>query len=166
MSEIWDAYLADGALAGRDLVRDEPIPEGLYHLVSEILVRHADGDYLLMHRDPRKPNYGGWYEASAGGSALKGEDALTCAKRELREETGVTQGTFSLLGKSSSTSTHYCCYLCVTDCEKDSIVTQKGETDGYKWVNEEAFFAFLHSDACMPNQSRQLLRFLSGEDRS
>ncbi len=58
-AEIWDAYYADTTLAGRDLVRGEPIPEGLHHLVSEILVRHTDGDYLLMQRDPRKPNYGG-----------------------------------------------------------------------------------------------------------
>ena len=88
--ELWDGYLVDGTLAGRDLVRGEPIPQGLYHLVSEILVRHVDGDYLLMQRDPRKPNYGGYYEATAGGSALKGEDKITCAMRELLEETGVT----------------------------------------------------------------------------
>ena len=46
--EIWDAYLPDGSLAGCDLVRGEPIPGWLRHLVSEILVRHTDGDYLLM----------------------------------------------------------------------------------------------------------------------
>ena len=77
--EIWDAYFFDGTLAGQDLIRGEPISDGLYHLVSEILVRHIDGDYLLMQRDPRKPNYGRFFEATAGGSALKGEDALTCA---------------------------------------------------------------------------------------
>ena len=48
--EIWDAYLIDGTLANQDLVRGEPIPKGLYHLVSEILVRHIDGDYLLFRR--------------------------------------------------------------------------------------------------------------------
>lgn len=87
--EIWDAYYPDGTLAGCNLVRGKPIPDGLYHLVSEILVRHIDGDYLLMQRDPRKPNYGGFFEATAGGSALKGEDAYCCAKRELHEETSI-----------------------------------------------------------------------------
>ena len=52
--EIWDGYLNDGTLANQDLVRGEPIPKGLYHLVSEILVRHVDGDYLLTRRDIRK----------------------------------------------------------------------------------------------------------------
>ena len=46
--EIWDGYLKDGTPANQDLVRGEPIPNGLYHLVSEILIRHTDGDYLLM----------------------------------------------------------------------------------------------------------------------
>ncbi|MBP3673905.1 MAG: hypothetical protein J6J18_08775 [Oscillospiraceae bacterium] len=78
--EIWDAYLPNGTLAGCNLVRGEPIPEGLRHFVSEILVRHADGEYLLMQRDPRKCNYGGYFESTAGGSALKGEDAYCCAK--------------------------------------------------------------------------------------
>ena len=52
--EIWDAYRADGSLAGCDLVRGEPIPPGLFHLVSEVLARHTDGGYLLMQRDWRK----------------------------------------------------------------------------------------------------------------
>ena len=98
--EIWDAYYPDGTLVGCDLIRGEPIPNGLYHLVSEILVRHADGDYLLMQRDPRKPNYGGFFEATAGGSALKGEDAYCCAKRELHEETGIDAGTLTNIGRA------------------------------------------------------------------
>ena len=52
--EIWDGYNPDGTLAGIDLVRGEPIPEGIYFMTVEILVRHTDGDYLLMQRDHTK----------------------------------------------------------------------------------------------------------------
>lgn len=55
--EVWDGYFKDGSLSGVDLIRSEDIPEGLYHLVCEVLVRHTDGDYLLMDRDRSKPNY-------------------------------------------------------------------------------------------------------------
>ena len=58
--EIWDGYWEDGSLANIDLVRGEPIPNGIYHMVCEILVRHTDGDYLLLQRDSRKPNFGGY----------------------------------------------------------------------------------------------------------
>lgn len=144
--EIWDGYLGDGTLAGRDLVRGEPIPQGLYHLVSEILVRHVDGEYLLMQRDPRKPNYGGFYEATAGGSALKGEDALSCARRELLEETGISAADLSQIGRYVSHDTIYYSFLCVTDCDKSSVILQEGETVSYKWIREKEFIAFVNSD--------------------
>ncbi len=160
MPEIWDAYLADGTLAGCDLVRGKPLPEGLYHLVTEILVRHVDGDYLLMHRDPSKPNFGGWYEGTAGGSALKGEDALTCAFRELREETGIVAESLTPIGQYTSHDTHYRSYLCITDCAKDSITLQPGETDAYKWLTEAEYIAFVRSENFLPNQRQRLTPYL------
>ena len=36
------------------LVRGENIPDGMYHLVGEIIVKHKDGTYLLMQRDYKK----------------------------------------------------------------------------------------------------------------
>ncbi len=83
--EIWDGYNRDGTLAGVDLVRGERLSQGLYHLVCEVLVRHTDGDYLLMQRAKTKPNYGGFWEATAGGSALKGEDAFACVKSDRKK---------------------------------------------------------------------------------
>ena len=53
--EIWDAYDRQGAKTGTDLIRGEKIGEGLYHLVCEVVVRHADGEYLLLQRDFRRP---------------------------------------------------------------------------------------------------------------
>lgn len=153
--EIWDGYLMDGSLANQDLVRGEPIPKDLYHLVSEILVRHVDGDYLIMQRDFNKPNYGGYYEATAGGSALKGEDKITCAMRELLEETGVTAISYEEIGCYISQDTIYFSFLCITDCNKSSILIQEGETISYKWMNENEFIAFVNSDdMILPQKNR------------
>ena len=44
--ELWDGYQRDGTLARVDLVRGEIVPEGLYHLVCEIIVEHQDGSIL------------------------------------------------------------------------------------------------------------------------
>lgn len=152
--EIWDGYLKDGSLAGVDLIRGEKIPSGLYHLVSEVLVRHIDGDYLLMQRDYCKHNYGGYYEASAGGSALKGEDKLTCAKRELQEETGINvdKDSFIEVGYYVSNDTIYYSFLCVIDYDKTNIKLQKNETISYKWINEKEFIAFINSNDIMDIQ--------------
>lgn len=159
--EIWDGYLADGTLANRDLVRGEPIPEGFFHLVSEILVRHIDGDYLLMRRDPRKPNYGGYYEATAGGSALKGEDKLTCARRELLEETGLSAEDFTEIGRYTSRDTIYYNFLCVTDCDKSSVLLQEGETVSYKWISEKEFIAFVNSNEMIDAQRDRYHTYLA-----
>lgn len=158
--EIWDAYHADGTPAGRTLVRGEPIPEGLYHLVSEILVRHADGDYLLMQRDLRKAGYPGYFEATAGGSALAGEDALACARRELLEETGIAEDSFTEIGRCVSRDTIYCQYLCVTGCDKAAVTLQEGETISYRWVTEEEFIRFVNSDEMIDTQQTRYQSYL------
>lgn len=150
--EIWDGYNLDGTLAGVDIVRGEPIPDGVYFLTVEILVRHTDGDYLLMHRSPDKSVFPGYLEATAGGGVMKGETPLEGAIRELREETGIV--TDSLTPIASMPYHRMLChqYLCTTDCEKDSITLQEGETVGYKWVSEKEFIDFINSGNMIPTQ--------------
>ncbi len=136
--EIWDAYDKNfKKIPNIELVRGNAIPNGLFHLVGEVIVRHTDGQYLLMQRDPRK-HYGNLWEATAGGSALKGETPLECAIRELREETGIVSNNLTEVGQVMDSNTHtiYVEFLCVTDCPKDSIILQDGETSAYKWVSK------------------------------
>ena len=68
--ELWDAYDRNGNKTGEILVRGEPIPEGRYHLVSEVLVRHVDGS------------------------------PIDCIRRELREETGIEWTKFEKVSRS------------------------------------------------------------------
>lgn len=105
------------------LVRGEKIPKGVYHLVSEVIVKHQDGTYLLTQRNPRK-NLGGMWEATAAVSALQGENPLECVKRELREETVILTDDFIEVGRvlHQKHQTYYVNYLCHTDVDKDSIV--------------------------------------------
>jgi 8-oxo-dGTP diphosphatase len=140
MMELWDAYDEHfNKVKGVTLVRGEDIPEGLYHLICNILICHKDGTYLLMRRDYTKEWKGGFWQASVGGSALQGETPIECARREVREETGIESGDFQEVVRDSSAErrTHYVEYLCVTDVPKDSITFQEGETVEYKWVSRE-----------------------------
>ncbi len=135
--ELWDAYSKGfEKIEGMTLVRSEPIPEGVYHLVCDILVKHTDGTYLLMKRAKDKL-FGGMWEASAGGSALSGEDPLNCAKRELFEETGIIASGLKEVGRLNNRDTVFVEYLLITTCAKDEIVLQEGETTAYRWVRRE-----------------------------
>lgn len=156
--ERWDAYREDGSPAGCELVRGESIPEGLFHLVCEIVVRHGDGSYLLMQRDFRKAGYPGKWEASAGGAVLKGETALQGAQRELLEETGIESDSFTPLYRVCSAVTHtiYCGFLCTTQWNKTAIVLQEGETIAYQWISEEALLAFLSTQDTLALRKNRL----------
>ena len=136
MAELWDGYDVDfKKIENTTLIRGQEIPQGVFHLVCDIAVRHKDGDYLLMQRDYRKPN-GGMWELTACGSALQGETPLQCVIRELEEETGIRCQTVTELGRITNIAKHtiYVDYIGITDCRKDGIRLQEGETISYQWI--------------------------------
>jgi 8-oxo-dGTP pyrophosphatase MutT (NUDIX family) len=152
VKEIWDAYDADhNVIEGVRLIRGEEskIPKGTYHLVCDILLRHKDGSYLLMQRDPRKTCPLMW-EATAGGSALKGETPLMCAMRELKEETGISTGKMTEVRRSLDDGRHclYVGFCCETDQDKESVTLQEGETVSFKWVSAEEILKMTKDELC------------------
>lgn len=164
--EIWDAYNSDFEIIdGMTLIRGEEasIPRGVYHLVCHVLVQHTDGSYLLMQRDPRKP-YANMWEATAGGSALKGETPLVAARRELLEETGISSDDLEEICRYVWEPTHcvYYLYLCVTNCSKDSVLLQEGETVAYKWATADEI-RLMSSDEILSEQMRQYISKRSGK---
>lgn len=141
--ELWDAYNSDfEKIDGLTLIREEEnkIPAGVYHLVCHVLVRHVDGTYLLMQRDPHKA-YPNMWEATAGGSALKGESPLQGALRELREETGIEADSLEPLDRTLGQTCIHCRFLCVTACDKESVKLQEGETVNFRWASGEEILA-------------------------
>ena len=159
--ELWDAYTRDGVKTGETLVRGEPIPPGRYHLVCEVLVRHADGDYLCMIRSKEKSNYPSYPECTAGGSALRGEGPLDCIRRELREETGIVWEEFEEIGVSvrEQSAAIFHSYICTVDWPRERIALQEGETEGFEWLSEEAFIELVSSGRMIPEQFERMEGF-------
>lgn len=158
--ELWNAYLSDGTLTDKILVRDEPIPEGLYHIFCEVLVRHVDGDFLIMKRDRTKPMNPSKWEATVGGCAQLNEDAPTCIRRELFEETGIQSNDIKEISREVHPDALCYYYYCVVDVEKSSVTLQPGETEDYKWLNRREFEAFLCSDDALSGQKQRLKALL------
>ena len=156
--ELWDAYTRNGVKTGGGLVRGQKMWPGIYHLVCEVLVRHTDGSYLCMIRSREKPNYPLYPECTAGGSALLGEDPLTCTRRELREETGIEWDDFEEVSRTvrDCYATIFYSYLCTVDWPKDQIKLQEGETEAYRWLSEEEFIELLSSDRMIPGQPERM----------
>lgn len=158
--ELWDAYDSSFTkIQGLTLVRGETIPVGIYHLVCDILVKHIDGTYLLMKRDFRK-HFGGMWEATAGGSALIGENSFQCAIRELTEETGIISNELVELGIHISHDTIYVEFLCVTDWDKENITIQEGETIAFRWVSSNELRS-MKKDKLVTERMQKFLKELS-----
>lgn len=86
--ELWDLYAEDRTLTGGTHVRGETIPEGCYHLVVHVWIRNRAGQYLVSQRAADRPTFPLMWEC-VGGSVVIGEDSLTGAIREAKEEVGV-----------------------------------------------------------------------------
>jgi len=149
--ELWDAYDREGNPLGFDLVRGEPVPEGVYHLVVEVYSVTHDGRILITQRHPDK-TWGLYWEIT-GGSVVKGEKPLQAAVRELREETGIVVEEKDLIpiyvqngmGLSGSVGIFHS-FLTFFDPEKQEICLQEGETVDWQLIPYEAYKEFVMSD--------------------
>lgn len=90
MREYWDVYDGSGnVIEGRVSIRGRhDLRDGEYHLVVYIWIISDDGKIILSRRQKGKTFAGAW--ECTGGCAQKGEDSLTAALREVREELGLS----------------------------------------------------------------------------
>jgi len=86
--ELWDVYDEERNKTGRLHRRGEPLAKGDRHLSVLVWVRNVNGEYLITKRAPNKGFPLMW--EITGGSALAGDDSLSAAIREVREETGLS----------------------------------------------------------------------------
>ena len=126
--ELWDIYDAAGSRTGRLQRRGDPLAPGDCHLCVHVWIQNADGRYLLTRRAPEKSGAGLW--EITGGSALAGEDSLTAALREVKEETGLTldPGRGELLFRFSGEHYHCDVWRFRQEVRLADVVLQPGET--------------------------------------
>ncbi len=163
--ELWDGYDGQWNQTGVDLVRGQIIPEGLYHAVAEVAVRHTDGTFLVTRRCEEIPHAPGLWQTGAGGSVCKGETFLQGALRELQEETGIKADVLAPLYRVCSEQKHalYAGFLCVTALPKDDVRLQAGETAEYRWLSRRELMELVASNRFVPGLRERILPSLKGE---
>lgn len=88
--EVWDIYDINRNKTERFHERGKPLTDGDFHLVVHVWKYNSAGEWLIDKRTPRYENddLGGKWETT-GGAAVTGDDSLTAALREAKEELGI-----------------------------------------------------------------------------
>jgi 8-oxo-dGTP pyrophosphatase MutT (NUDIX family) len=141
--EYWDAVDVHGQKLGSLLIRDEPIPPGMYHHVVEILVATPGGHVFVTQRAPNKTFPLLW--EITGGSVLAGEDVFEGAVRELKEETGIQIEPSDLIHLHTTIGDCYLfhSYLTIRSVSKAEIRMQEGETVDWRLLTWDEFFEWM-----------------------
>lgn len=135
--EFWDVLDENRVLTGRIHRRGDFLAKGDYHLVVHVWALNSQRQFLLTKRSPNK-GFPNMWEAP-GGSALAGDDSLTAALREMREETG-----FELIPENGSCVISYRgedhfsdVWLFRQDFDLGQIALQEGETCDAMYADAE-----------------------------
>lgn len=163
--ELWDVYDRSRRKTGRLHRRGDPFPEGDYHLSVHIWIQNAEGKFLVTKRSPNKGFPNTW--ENTGGSALAGEDSLTAALRETKEETGITLNPEYGRVVMEQWGDHYVCdiWFFQQDVPLQEVVLQEGETCDVKYASEEEILSMMQQgDFVLQGYAPELFQRLRPEE--
>ena len=141
MIEYWDVYDKDRNKTGKIVKRGDKLNDNEYHLVVNVWIKNSKNEFLITQRSENKKHPLMW--ECTGGSALEGEDSLTSAVRETKEELGID------LNKEESkfigrTFRYYSdcpdileVWLFKSDILLNEITIQKEEVNDVMWASKE-----------------------------
>ena len=145
--EIWDVYDSERKLTGRTHRRGDPLPECDYHLSVHVWLQNSSGEFLISQRALSKGDPGMW--ECTGGSAVTGDDSLTAAIREVKEELGLDvraengKCVFTKIQRGNAISD---IWLFRQDFSTNDIVLQENETIDAKYVTKEEILQMIDND--------------------
>ena len=164
MDEIWDIYDENRNRTGKTVKRSEfEIKPNEYHIVVHIWINNDNNEWLISKRTPNK-HFPLLWECT-GGSALAGEDSLTAALREVKEELGITlnkdKGILYKTYKRSVFSDFCDVWLFNHSCSINKIVLQPGETCDAMWASSAKIKELINNGAFIPlNNSKYVYDLL------
>lgn len=138
--EYWDLLTGDRVPTGKTMVRGQPIPGGMGHIVVLGWVVRPDSQFLISRRSPEKTNPLFW--ETTGGAKQAGEDSLKAVVREIGEELGVdvSRNRPIFLGsRERRKGLFFDCWMFFKDVRMESIRLQPGETVDARWVDDSTF---------------------------
>lgn len=163
--ELWEVLDENRKPTGRLHRRCDSLSTGDYHLTVHIWIQRSDGMFLLTKRSPNK-TFPLMWEVSAG-SAVAGDDSLTAALREVREETGlILLPENGQLIRADKGSNHYAdMWYFQQDFSLDDIVLLEGETCDAMLATKEKILQLERDGMFVPIANLKELMYLIEQKR-
>lgn len=79
--------------------REEALSKGIAHRIVRVLLFNSKGELLIQKRSSKVGTAPGKWDQSVGGHVDAGEDYLTAARRETKEELGINIADFTEVTK-------------------------------------------------------------------
>lgn len=137
--ELWDIFNKNGEPTGKTVKRGNlRLRSGEYHMVVHIWIKGPDGRWLIQRRsDTKTPMSGEW--AATGGSVIAGENSVTAAARELKEELSIDRPAASLCFVDRIFRRHSFVDIWQTEFNGDisDLKLQQEEVAEVKWVTKD-----------------------------
>ena len=157
MPEYWDICDENGIPTGRIHERGKPMNPGEYHMSVTAWIRNQNGEFLISKRLPTASHEANFWEPT-GGSAIVGEDSLTAALREVKEELGLTLNPadgclfkrYNWPHSKGDGMAHICVWLFCSDPDITNVVLQPEETCDARWAAEEDIRTLIRNGCFVP----------------
>ena len=162
--EILDVYDSNRRLTGRTHRRVDTLPFGDYRLVVLVWLMNSRGEFLITRRASNKGFPNMW--ECTGGSVLAGDDSLTSAIREVKEETGlsINPKNGECLFTQKRSDTFFDVWLFRQDFDVNDVVLQEGETTAAKYATMDEIRELVQKKAFVPCGYLDELFLKAGQD--
>ena len=164
MPELWNVYDYDRNDTGRLVPRGARMRPDEYHLVFNVWLRNAQGEYLISQRSPEKTHPLYW--EATGGSVLAGEMSVEGAVREVEEELGIRlnpeDGVLICSGHRQYDGCPDILDVWVFNCDAqvESVALQEGETVDARYASIEEIRRMVQSGEFIPMEKLNYLQEL------
>lgn len=147
---------------GKTISKKEAHKNGILHGSIHILIVNTDHNKtLLQKRCETKDLYPNTWDIAVGGHISAGEDDITSAKRELKEELGLDPSQYELkfiekirekLNNNGVISNEFVSIFVVyADTDISNVVLQKEEVSEIKWCSKEELNSLIKNNTIIPH---------------
>lgn len=158
--EILDVYNDNNELTGKTVIRRQGKLEKGEHVKSvHVIIRNKDGLYLVQKRSIDKLTRPGTWDITCG-AVSSGEDSLTSACRETKEEVGldIDKGRLKYIGLALSPDNVFQeIYFADISFELYDCTMQKGEVEDLKLIAKDEMIDFVKSLTHRSDQYRNMI---------